>query len=83
MTATDSRRVIYNVLEYSPLCDSSNMTMDDWIRIADDIKVKLYINRHVTGDTYYVVIKSKGICIRKDSFRECMQMNERNMNACK
>ncbi|XP_043526263.1 L-asparaginase [Frieseomelitta varia] len=39
MTATDSRRVIYNVLEYSPLCDSSNMTMDDWIRIADDIKL--------------------------------------------
>lgn len=45
MTATDSRRVIYNVLEYSPLCDSSNMTMDDWIHIANDIKVKykLYI----------------------------------------
>ncbi|XP_076480513.1 L-asparaginase isoform X3 [Bombus vancouverensis nearcticus] len=38
MTATDSKRVIYNVLEYSPLCDSSNMTMDDWIRIAHDIK---------------------------------------------
>ncbi|XP_076235250.1 L-asparaginase isoform X2 [Calliopsis andreniformis] len=38
MNATDSRRVIYNVLEYSPLCDSSNMTMDDWIRIAEDIK---------------------------------------------
>ncbi|KAG7200195.1 hypothetical protein KM043_000627 [Ampulex compressa] len=38
MTATDSRRVIYNVLEYSPLCDSSNMTMDDWIKIANDIK---------------------------------------------
>ncbi|XP_053984145.1 L-asparaginase 1 [Hylaeus volcanicus] len=38
MTATDSRRVVYNVLEYSPLCDSSNMTMDDWIRIANDIK---------------------------------------------
>ncbi|XP_076283370.1 L-asparaginase 1 [Lasioglossum baleicum] len=38
LTATDSRRVVYNVLEYSPLCDSSNMTMDDWIRIANDIK---------------------------------------------
>ncbi|XP_076666145.1 L-asparaginase 1 [Andrena cerasifolii] len=38
MTATDNRRVIYSVLEYSPLCDSSNMTMDDWIRIANDIK---------------------------------------------
>ncbi|XP_029055765.1 L-asparaginase isoform X2 [Osmia bicornis bicornis] len=38
MTSTDSQRVVYNVLEYSPLCDSSNMTMDDWIRIANDIK---------------------------------------------
>ncbi|KYM96510.1 PREDICTED: L-asparaginase 1 [Cyphomyrmex costatus] len=38
VTATDSRRVVYNVLEYSNLCDSSNMTMDEWIRIANDIK---------------------------------------------
>ncbi|KAI4485299.1 hypothetical protein M0804_006804 [Polistes exclamans] len=35
---TDKCRVIYDVLEYSPLCDSSDMTMDDWIRIANDIK---------------------------------------------
>ena len=40
MTDVDSRRIIYNVLEYSPLCDSSNMRMDDWIRIARDIQVK-------------------------------------------
>ncbi|XP_033216963.1 L-asparaginase 1-like isoform X2 [Belonocnema kinseyi] len=32
------RRVIYDVKEYSPLRDSSNMTMDDWILIAKDIK---------------------------------------------
>ncbi|XP_018300054.1 L-asparaginase 1 [Mycetomoellerius zeteki] len=38
VTATDSRRVVYNVFEYSNLCDSSNMTMDGWIRIANDIK---------------------------------------------
>ncbi|XP_043272757.1 L-asparaginase [Venturia canescens] len=38
LSANDSRRIIYNVIEYSPLCDSSNMTMDDWIRIAIDIK---------------------------------------------
>ncbi|XP_070521961.1 L-asparaginase 1 isoform X2 [Cardiocondyla obscurior] len=38
MTATDSRRVVYNVFEYSNLCDSCNMTMDEWIRIANDIK---------------------------------------------
>lgn len=50
MTATDSRRVIYNVLEYSPLCDSSNMTMDDWIHIANDIKVKykLYMYMYIS-----------------------------------
>ncbi|XP_078035975.1 L-asparaginase isoform X2 [Augochlora pura] len=38
LTKNDSRRVIYNVLEYSPLCDSSNMTMDGWITIANDIQ---------------------------------------------
>ncbi|KAK2583653.1 hypothetical protein KPH14_009588 [Odynerus spinipes] len=37
-TATDKCRVVYEVSEYSPLCDSSDMTMDDWIRIANDIK---------------------------------------------
>ncbi|GFY59683.1 l-asparaginase [Trichonephila inaurata madagascariensis] len=31
-------RVVYVVHEYDPLLDSSNMTMDDWIRIAMDIK---------------------------------------------
>ncbi|XP_074104169.1 L-asparaginase isoform X2 [Cotesia typhae] len=38
LKGTDSRRVIYNIVEYSPLLDSSNMTMDDWIKIATDIK---------------------------------------------
>ncbi|XP_014218440.1 L-asparaginase [Copidosoma floridanum] len=38
MTDTDSRRIIYDVQEYSPLCDSSNMRMDDWIKIACDVK---------------------------------------------
>ncbi|XP_076637888.1 L-asparaginase isoform X1 [Colletes latitarsis] len=38
ITTTKSRRVVYSVLEYPSLCDSSNMTMDDWIRIANDIK---------------------------------------------
>ena len=31
-------RVIYAIYEYDPLLDSSNMTMDDWIVIAKDIK---------------------------------------------
>ncbi|XP_042906093.1 L-asparaginase isoform X2 [Parasteatoda tepidariorum] len=34
----ESSRVVYTVQEYNPLLDSSNMTMDDWIRIAMDIK---------------------------------------------
>ena len=34
----DHKRVIYSIFEYDPLLDSSNMTMDDWIQIAKDIK---------------------------------------------
>ena len=34
----DHKRVIYAIYEYDPLLDSSNMTMDDWIQIAKDIK---------------------------------------------
>jgi len=33
------RRVSYHILEYSPLLDSSNMTIDDWIKIAGDIEM--------------------------------------------
>ncbi|BFG02303.1 L-asparaginase [Drosophila madeirensis] len=32
------RRVLYQVTEYTPLLDSSNMTMNDWARIANDIQ---------------------------------------------
>lgn len=35
----DNKRIIYSVLEYSPLLDSSNMTTDDWGRIGKDIEV--------------------------------------------
>lgn len=31
-------RILYSVFEYEPLLDSSNMTMDDWVRIALDIR---------------------------------------------
>ncbi|XP_067013517.1 L-asparaginase 1-like [Anabrus simplex] len=31
-------RVIYTVLEYDPLLDSSNMTVDDWMHIGKDIR---------------------------------------------
>ncbi|XP_069391207.1 60 kDa lysophospholipase isoform X3 [Paralichthys olivaceus] len=34
----DKKRIIYTVLEYCPLLDSSNMTTDDWGRIGKDIE---------------------------------------------
>ncbi|KAI9179283.1 hypothetical protein H9P43_005946 [Blastocladiella emersonii ATCC 22665] len=33
------KRIIYSVLEYDPLLDSSNMTMKDWVKIASDIEL--------------------------------------------
>lgn len=35
---SETRQVIYYVHEYEPLLDSSNMSMDDYVRIAEDIK---------------------------------------------
>ncbi|GBP17056.1 L-asparaginase [Eumeta japonica] len=35
----ESNRVIYQITEYVPLLDSSNMTMNDWARIANDIQM--------------------------------------------
>uniref|UniRef100_A0A673CF02 asparaginase n=1 Tax=Sphaeramia orbicularis TaxID=375764 RepID=A0A673CF02_9TELE len=34
----NSKRIVYTVLEYSPLLDSSNMTTDDWGKIGKDIE---------------------------------------------
>ncbi len=34
-----NKRIIYTVLEYDPLLDSSNMTTDDWGKIGVDIEV--------------------------------------------
>ncbi|XP_070377619.1 L-asparaginase isoform X2 [Dermacentor albipictus] len=34
----DPNRVVYTIYEYDPLLDSSNATMDDWVRIALDIR---------------------------------------------
>lgn len=33
-----TKRIVYTILEYSPLLDSSNMTTDDWGRIGKDIE---------------------------------------------
>jgi lysophospholipase len=35
----DKKRIVYTIYEYEPLLDSSNMTMDDWISIAKDLRV--------------------------------------------
>lgn len=37
----EPRRVIYTISEYDPLLDSSNMTINDWVRIAEDIRVRI------------------------------------------
>lgn len=34
----ENRRIIYTIAEYDPLLDSSNMTISEWTRIAEDIK---------------------------------------------
>lgn len=34
----ETRRIIYTITEYSPLLDSSNMSISDWKRIASDIQ---------------------------------------------
>ncbi|XP_055496600.1 60 kDa lysophospholipase isoform X1 [Leucoraja erinacea] len=33
-----NKRIVYSVIEYSPLLDSSNMTTDNWAQIAVDIQ---------------------------------------------
>lgn len=35
----EGKRVIYCVYEYEPLLDSANMTINDYARLANDIKV--------------------------------------------
>ncbi|XP_061699516.1 60 kDa lysophospholipase isoform X2 [Syngnathoides biaculeatus] len=34
----NKKRIIYTIIEYSPLLDSANMTTDDWGRIGKDIE---------------------------------------------
>ena len=41
------RRIVYTIIEYEPLLDSSDMTSDEWIRIAKDIDVCSTIARLV------------------------------------
>ncbi|XP_031134573.1 60 kDa lysophospholipase isoform X3 [Sander lucioperca] len=34
----DKKRIVYTILEYNPLLDSSNMTTEDWAKIGKDIE---------------------------------------------
>lgn len=44
------KRIQYRILEYAPLLDSSNMTIQDWIKIAGDIE------RHYDAFDAFVVL---------------------------
>ena len=35
----NNTRIVYCILEYNPLLDSSNMTPKDWVKIGKDIEV--------------------------------------------
>lgn len=41
----ESRRIIYKIIEYDPLLDSSDMSNREWVQIANDIKV----SKHFSG----------------------------------
>lgn len=50
----ESNRVIYQINEYTPLLDSSNMTMHDWARIAKDIHVSVNQSRILLLSKYSI-----------------------------
>lgn len=55
-----SKRILYTIYEYEPLLDSSNMTMDDWINIAKDLRVNLFIYRFLfTALSYLFIISTE------------------------
>lgn len=37
----EQRRIVYTITEYEPLLDSTNMTFQDWAKIAEDIQVTI------------------------------------------
>ena len=57
----EKKRIVYTIMEYTPLLDSSNMTTDDWGKIGKDIEVLSFysyvldnLNKHLI--TYTVNI---------------------------
>ncbi|TCD66187.1 hypothetical protein EIP91_001681 [Steccherinum ochraceum] len=49
-TGSNSKRIRYAILEWSPLLDSSNIEIDDWIRIATEIELN-----YATFDAFVVL----------------------------
>ena len=54
-----SKRILYTIYEYEPLLDSSNMTMDDWINIAKDLRVYLFIDSLFTTLSNLFIISTE------------------------
>ncbi|KAJ4436644.1 hypothetical protein ANN_16775, partial [Periplaneta americana] len=48
----DSCNILYHIEEYCPLLDSSNMTMNEWMRIAQDIKVSENCDVNITTEIH-------------------------------
>ncbi|KAL5008955.1 hypothetical protein ScPMuIL_014536 [Solemya velum] len=63
----EGRRIFYLVVEYTPLMDSSNMTMEDWGKIATDIKEEYdnydgFVVLHGTDTMAYTASALSFIC---------------------
>lgn len=41
----NNRQIVYKIVEYNPLLDSSDMTQKDWMKIASDIEVNIKFYR--------------------------------------
>lgn len=58
LLGVDKKRILYTIYEYEPLLDSSNMTMDDWIIIAKDLRVVLTeLIRYTSGANSFCSIQ--------------------------
>ncbi|KAG8222018.1 hypothetical protein J437_LFUL002779, partial [Ladona fulva] len=85
------RRVLYTLLEYDPLLDSSNMTMDEWICLAEDIKLPIFEPRSDAKDNLLesiiiagnYVIPEVTICFGRKLFRgnRTIKMDAIGLNA--
>lgn len=53
----NNKRVLYKVLEYDSLMDSSNMTVNDWINIATDV-----FNNYELFDGFVILHGTDTLC---------------------